>query len=400
MIKKSTLVIIILLGVAGSAFSQPFTKKYIMSFHTCGANCSGYTDHVVKLAESDDGTNWTLVPNFTPYKASVPDVIIRGSKLYIYTPGQVKRYNNTTNSWDSSTSQVSITDENGAAVRYVDPSAIVDSNGKIVLFYLNSTSVPMGQDPAGCSSYPCVKYFDSATEVSGSDGTQFVQNTGHRVAINVESGSASDPDIYYDGTQYILYVSRGSNTYAYSSATMHGSYNAVSGLPSGLLTTQGGIPCGFYNSATNKYWTYVHANVSGNTVIRQGIQSSLGSQLNTFNTVISGTLIGESSTTTTESPGFCENTFLNTTDIYLPEKEQAFTIQTNRNNNELKIHLFDTDINDASIRIFNTEGKEVYHSSFDANDTVFQLNNVTLNKGIYFLQLRTGNKVYSGKFIY
>jgi hypothetical protein len=186
--------ILIILIIPFNGISQPFTKRYIMSFLTCDAACNGFNDHMVTLAESDDGTNWSPVPNFTPYNGSVPDVIIRGSKLYVYTPGKVKRYDKAASSWDAGS--VFVTDSSGGMVQYVDPSAYIDSAGRIVLFFLNSTGTPMGQDPAGCQTYPCVKYFDSATEINGSDGTQFVKNSGHRISITLLSGTASDPDIF------------------------------------------------------------------------------------------------------------------------------------------------------------------------------------------------------------
>ena len=118
-----------------------------MSFHTCDALCTGFQDHMTNLAESDDGTNWSLVPNFISYNGSVPDIIIRGNKLYIYTPGQVKRYDKTTNWWDTNPVNVSIVDGNNNPVSYVDPSAIIDSAGNIVLFFLNSTGVIAARPP-------------------------------------------------------------------------------------------------------------------------------------------------------------------------------------------------------------------------------------------------------------
>ena len=142
-----------------STFAQP-TKKYLMSFHTC-IDCASPTNHTVQLAESDNGSSWSLVPGHTAWQGSVPDVITRGSKIYIYSPTGMKTYDSTTKSW-SGTSKFSVVDKNGTTVNIVDPSAHINANGKIVLFYLVSTGIT--GDPASCTSYPCTKNFGSAFE--------------------------------------------------------------------------------------------------------------------------------------------------------------------------------------------------------------------------------------------
>lgn len=303
-----------LIFISYSLVAQPFSKQYIMAFHTCELGiCMGPATHQVRLAESNDLSNWTLVPNFLPYQGSVPDVIVRNNQLYIYTPNKVKRYNNTTNLWDNNPPTVSITDSLGNAIQYVDPSPMLDTSGRIVLFFLNSTGL-MGQDPAACTSYPCYKYFDSAVEVLGSNGTQFVLQSGHRAVISLDNmGSpptASDPDIYYDNEQYILYISQGQNTLAYHSPTLHGSYVPFTTLPNnGTLTTQGGIACGIFETGNQSYHTFVHSNINGTTVIRHATHNQFSTQV-LFNTVVSGNLLGLGNNIQTESPGICRNTWL------------------------------------------------------------------------------------------
>jgi hypothetical protein len=264
---------------------------------------------MVNLAESDDGVNWSLVPNFVPYKGSVPDVIIRKNKLYIYTPGNVMRYDKTTNIWDANPVMVGVLDSNKQMVNFVDPSAIVDKNGKIVLFFLNSTGT-VG-DPAGCQSYPCTKYFDSAIEEEGSDGTHFDLQKGNRTIVNLETSpqTASDPDIFYNGTDYVLYISRGGSTIALKSDSLKGTYTSFPNLHDDILTFNGGIPCGYYDNENSNYWTYIHSNNSGNVVIKRAIHSSISEQIQNFTTVIDGSLVGNNATTT-ESPGICLNKFI------------------------------------------------------------------------------------------
>ncbi len=375
--------------------AQPFTKKYIMSFLTCDANCTGFQDHIVNLAESDDGSTWTLVPNFISYSGSVPDVITRGTKLYIYTPGKVKRYDNSLSVWDASPVMTSIQDSIGGNVNFVDPSAYVDDQGRLVLFFLNSTGIPMGQDPAGCQPYPCDKVFDSAIEVTGSDGTQFTMQSGHRAVLNLQANSASDPDIFFDGTNYIMYISKGNSIYACASTTLHGSYSAITGLSNGLLTNMGGIPCGYYDLLSGNYFTYVHANVSGNTVIRQAISSNLNSQLNTFTTVASGPIIGEPATTKTESPGFCTNDFLSTT---ISEYNNAgIKVFPNPANSILTIQNLSTD-KKSLLEIINFSGTIVFKTQVYEQTENIDISG--LARGLYFYQIKSDKGILKkGKII-
>lgn len=301
--KKNLLTILLFVNL-GFCIGQPFTKKYIMAFHTCASGaCAGPSQHQTYLAESNDGATWTLVPNYTTYLGSVPDLVTRGNKLYIYNPGKVTRYDKTTNTWSAATT-VSVT-LSSVTQNYVDPSPILDANNKIVLFYLNSTG--LSGDPATCSSYPCTKYFDSAIEVDGSDGTQFTQQAGHRYQVTINSGTASDPDIFTNGSTYYLYISRGNNTSVHTSTSLHGTYTDVSGLTNSYITTQGGIPAGIWDGT--QFQTFVHANV-GSTVIRRQAHAGFTSQLNSMSTIITGNGFGFGSNSTAESPGVTENGFL------------------------------------------------------------------------------------------
>lgn len=388
---KTLLLIIVGTTLAANIYAQPFTKKYIMSFHTCDSLCTGWEDHMVQLAESDDGSTWSLVPNFVPYNGSVPDVVIRGSKLYVYNPGFVKRYDNNNGTWDAATTQINITDSAGATVKFVDPSAFVDSSGAIVLFFLNSTNVPMGQDPAGCQTYPCTKYFDSAIEVPGTDGTEFVKQPGHRYVLTLQSGTASDPDIFFDGNKYYLYISQGSSIYACESNILQGYYTPIASLPGAILTSMGGIPCGYFDDISGNYWTYVHANVSGNTVIKQAVSSDLNAQLTNFNTVISGPVIGEPTNTKCESPGICYNEFLTSgiSEIW----NNDFLIYPNPSSGEIKVSL-NENCTSAFIEIYTATNSLVY-SSFLSE----RVNTIKLPQGIYVIKIVKNDGMFVKKII-
>ncbi len=386
----------LLFGLLISPFmllAQPFSKKYIMAFHTCNAACTGFMNHQVHLAESNDGSTWSLVPNFVPYTGSVPDVITRGSKLYIYTPGQVKRYNQTTNTWDQNTQSVAITDSAGNPVQYVDPSAVVDSAGHLVLFFLNSTGTPMGQDPASCQTYPCIKYFDSASEVPGSDGTQFTKNAGHRMVITLNSGTASDPDIFQDPSGYKLYISKGNSVYACSAASLHGSYSSIPALTNGILTNQGGIPCGWFDESTNQYWTYVHTNQNGNIVIRQAIHTNLNNVLSNFNTVLAGPQIGEPASTTTESPSICLNT-LTITGLNEPEKS---SLQLSPNPCSSLLTIKANEVLIPLLTCFNATGAQLQLPLQKVDWNTYQVELAFLPEGMYWLQVSSTKKTTTAK---
>lgn len=375
--------------------AQPFTKKYIMSFHSCDVSqCNGPQDHTVQLAESDDGSSWTLVPNFPTYQGSVPDVIIRNNELYLYTPGGVKRYDYNTDTWDSQTSGVSIKDSANNSVNFVDPSAFIDSSGNLVLIFMNSTGYT--GDPAQCNPYPCTKYFDSATEVSGSNGTQFIKESGHRFSITLSSGTASDPDVYFDGSKYVLYISKGSSTYAYYSSSLHGSYQALPNLSNGLLTNNGGIPCGYYDGVSKAYWTYVHASSGNTTEIKQCIHADFNTTISNFTTVISGSLMGLGSNFKTESPGFTENTFSTTTSLNKIYSSTAIEVLYRNAENILDIRNL-TDIN--FIEIYNIMGEKIYVENV-GNKNSSLINAHNFSSGIYFIEATTiKERKFVGKFV-
>ena len=280
---------------------------YLMTFLACdneSVDCSKPINHQVFLAQSDDGANWSLVPGWEPYTGSVPDVIRRGDTLYIYTPGFVRRYRFSTDTWES---PVPVILDDADADGFVDPSLIVDDSGRLVLFYLPGIR---GQDPAQCApgETSCMKYIRSATEVAGSDGTRFVVEPGNRVEILVtDPPTASDPDIFYDGTRYVLYVTRGPNVKVYTSDTLHGAYQPWSQLPDdGNLTSAASIPAGYYDRTTEAYWTY--GNRQG--TIYRAVHATIDAPLSfaDFLPVLDGAGVGLGASYGVGSPGFAVNT--------------------------------------------------------------------------------------------
>ena len=153
---------------------------------------------------------------------------------------------------------------------------------------------------------PDPKDFDSAVEVEGSLGTEFILTDGHRIQIQ-----GSDPDIFFDGEQFVLYVSRGQSTLAFVSETLEGEYAAIAGLEGdSFLTHEGGIPAGHYDESSGFYWTYVHSNTGAGTVVKLAVHDGLSSTLGeaAFETLLSGTDLGYDSEHGVESPAFALNT--------------------------------------------------------------------------------------------
>ena len=273
---------------------------FLLAVHVAAPGAS-YAEHETWLLESDNAEEWSMVPGFEGFIGSVPEVITRGSEIILYNPGKMRAYD-----LESGTvrgASVTIKDSAGAEVRYVDPSASLDDSGLIVLFFLNSTDTPPGVDPAAGSD---PKDFDSAVEIEGSLGTEFVLSEGHRVQVQ-----GSDPDTFFDGEEFVLYVSRGQSTLAFVSDSLEGEYAAIEGLEGdSFLTHEGGIPAGHYDESSASYWTYVHSNTVAGTVVRLAVHDSLSSALGeeAFETLLSGTDLGYDSEHGVESPAFAVNT--------------------------------------------------------------------------------------------
>ena len=180
---------------------------------TAVLDCHLPQNHEVYLAESENGLTWSLVSEWEPYPGSVPDVIRRGDKLYVYDRQYLTRYDMVSNTQDTHTpgfmgedNSKRVTVEGLDDSGYVDPSLIIDDEGRIVLFFMHGLR---GSDPAQClpEESSCVKHFGSATEVEGSDGQLFKLDDGYRTSITVGDGrhlGASDPDIFFDGKRYVL----------------------------------------------------------------------------------------------------------------------------------------------------------------------------------------------------
>lgn len=298
--------------------SQPTVLgRYLMSFSSCDTavlDCHLPQNHEVFLAESENGLTWSLVSEWESYPGSVPDVIRRGDKLYVYDRQYLTKYDLVLSTQDPHTPgsmgedrSKRVTVEGLDDAGYVDPSLIVDDEGRIVLFFMHGLR---GADPAQClpGESSCVKYFGSATEVDGSDGKLFKLDDGYRTSITVGVGGhlgASDPDIFFDGNQYVLYISHGTAISVWTSRSLKGNYSHVGDLS----VTEGGVPSGYYHQNTGKYWTFSHITQDGVTIIRRANHTELTKNLSEqkWVNVVSAPVLGLSPSMDTGSPGFAVN---------------------------------------------------------------------------------------------
>ncbi|MBI4748123.1 MAG: hypothetical protein HY774_06510 [Acidobacteria bacterium] len=282
--------------------------NYFLSFHACDpaqGNCNDPRTHKTYLAQSSNAINWSPVPNWQPIPGSVPDVIRRGNKLYVFTASsEVTRYNLDTQTLEPP-ARVTI---NGLETGFVDPSLFVDDQGRLILFFLRGQP---GGDPAQCASgqTTCENYFDSATEVDGSDGTAFTLDSGHRAVVELGGSdglrTASDPDIFFDGRQFVLYISHGPSISVWTASTLHDGFTKVGLLSNGT----GGIPSGYFDQASGKYWTFSHIIQNGRAVIRRAIHADFSHPLTEtdWTTVLTGAGLGLGDQVNVESPGFAVN---------------------------------------------------------------------------------------------
>ncbi len=296
-------------GDAGSFGDHAFW----FAFHACNSkttNCGDPQNHRVYLSTTNDFSTFSVLPNWG-LQGSVPDVVRRGNTVYVYVPGRVIRLRAGAAAPEAAAS-VKVVD---LSLGWVDPSLTVDSNGRLVMFLMRGGG-PGSGDPATCpqGETSCTKQFDSATEVDGSDGTEFKLDTGDRVSMTITPGGggsfpgASDPDVFFDG-KYNMYISHGSNLSLWQSTDLRGTYTQLKATPSDYISQSGGIGAGHFDTKTNKYWTFVHVNEGKTAVIKRAIHDGLTTTIPTssWSTILTGTTAGLGADFNVESPSLAEN---------------------------------------------------------------------------------------------
>lgn len=294
-----------------------FTGKYMLTFHACDANTTTCTDpqnHKVYLTTCSanaiadcNGSAWDLVPGWTAYAGSVPDLVRRTDSVYIYTANsQLRRIN--VASGAMTTSQVSVKTATNQDVYYVDPAPILDGSA-LVLFFLYC--VDGSGNPTQCFGNPQVANpshrIGAATEVADSNGTSFtlVDTTQVDCAADSEITDCTDPDVFYDGTKYRLYVAVGAKVRMYESSTLKGAYVTPSWLVPGASNNSGTVPSGYYDGSA--HWIFGHGGSGGASTLRRASFDPANTQQissDAWSTMLTATDVGLSATTSIESPGF------------------------------------------------------------------------------------------------
>jgi len=145
-----------------------------------------------------------------------------------------------------------------------------------------------------------VRQIKSAVEVAGSDGAQFAVDDGARITETISNSSFSDPDIFFNGTQWVLYISKGPTVHAYTSTSLQGTYafkavvsNNLGGVPAGLQMADGSVA------------TYVHRSTGSASEIRRATSATGDSSIASFATVLTAQALGLGNNA--ESPGLALN---------------------------------------------------------------------------------------------
>ena len=296
------------------------TQPYILVFDACVKGASGpcSSPQYTYIAQSADGVAWQLVPGYTPVLGSVPGVVRRGNEIYIVAGGsgeengrgnpssmETLRYHMDTGVWDSPGYFIIQDPQYPVDLRdqRQDPSLALNAQGQLVVIYDINNYVNGVQ---GCPGGVC--HIRMATEVSGSDGTQFVAQAGDAASYNVASGG--DPSApFFDGYQWVLSFAFSPPNGPYGSLifvspSFAGPYDLYAGLPNGVLGP--GQMSGFFNPARGQYWHYF-PNYS-NRLFR-AIKTSLTQQVTSsdLQPILTSAEVGLGSNIILQHPRFAKN---------------------------------------------------------------------------------------------
>ena len=272
------------------------TAPYLLAFATCvGGNCDDPVNHMIHLAQSADGVSWSEVPGWQSYIGSVPDVFRRGNTIYVIGHG-VTKLDAVTGKATGHT--LAVKKANGQDAMARDTAfAGQTADGRLVVVY-----VPSMQDVAGASEIPVMV----AIEDQGSDGTAFT-TTGAAITISKASlggqGEPTDPDVFFNGSSWVLYTSVGANLDSYLGSAVTGPFDLASATR--VSSGAGGVPSAL--ATPGGVWTYVNDGSTQSSVVIKRAVSATGTApipSSSFATVLTGAAVGG---LTAESPGIAAN---------------------------------------------------------------------------------------------
>ena len=275
----------------------PTSDPYLMAFHTCalGADCTNPSNHLVRLGSSPDGRSWTQLPGWQPYAGSVPDVFRRGNTAPVSGAGHPRVHMPT---GQVTASRFSVKNAQGGNAMPRDGSFAGQlPDGRLVLVYVPSMQAIDPSSPT--------RTILLAIEDKDSDGASFTYS-GDAIVISTASlpvrGDATDPDIYWDGSRWVLLVSLGGNAIAYTSANLLGPYEASTLTM--VSRDSGGVPSAVLSTDNSTVFTYVNAGERDNVSIRLGTSVAPPSLISSWSVVIPASQFG---TASAESPGVSLN---------------------------------------------------------------------------------------------
>ena len=282
-------------GHGGFTVAPP-TAALLMAFHTCVSDCSTPKNHMIRLAQSADGASWSEVAGWQPYSGSVPDVFRRGNTVYVVGTG-VSKIDLATGRVTAHRISTKRADGSNALPRDVSFAGQLD-DGRLVIVYVP----PMSEISPAATQYRV----HLAVEKAGSDGTAFEWSadalTVDKSALQVQ-GEPTDPDIFWNGTAWVLYVSVGSNVLSFTSPSLLGPY--ATSTQSVVSRDQGGVPSGI-QAPDGSVMTFVNFGGVGNSAvsIRRAVSPNGISGVGAFVEVLAPAQLGA---VVAESPGVSVN---------------------------------------------------------------------------------------------
>ena len=266
----------------------PPVEKFLMAFHSCmvgSPDCNNPAQHEVQLAQSANGITWTVVEGWQAYPGSVPDVLRRDDVLYVISTSGLRRIDMV--SGDVYEDRVELVGSD--LFGFVDPSLALLPTGELTLFFLPGQP---GGDPASCGTQPsCTREIRSALEIPQSQGGQFAVNPVAHVSVTIDQSCRggdcffSDPDIFFNGKSWVLYISRGASTDALISKDINGPFDYASKVSD----NSGGVPAGIWDPERNTVLTYVSDGQKG-TILNAASVDGL-SMLSSFSEVLNGAML-------------------------------------------------------------------------------------------------------------
>ena len=266
----------------------PPVEKFLMAFHSCmvgSPDCNNPAQHEVQLAQSANGITWTVVEGWQAYPGSVPDVLRRDDVLYVISTSGLRRIDMV--SGDVYEDRVELVGSD--LFGFVDPSLALLPTGELTLFFLPGQP---GGDPASCGTQPsCTREIRSALEIPQSQGGQFAVNPVAHVSVTIDQSCRggdcffSDPDIFFNGKSWVLYISRGASTDALISKDINGPFDYASKVSD----NSGGVLAGIWDPERNTVLTYVSNGQKG-TILNAASVDGL-SMLSSFSEVLNGAML-------------------------------------------------------------------------------------------------------------